>query len=246
MLPERNRVTRPRLAFSCLECSRQKRRCDKSRPQCTTCLRLGKICVYNTGTRDPYTGRVSRMGPQEETTISSTSQDLTECVDDDHIPASGSHHNTDGDNPAVDVFRGSRTRVGARERHVGQGFWAFVEDKNLTDQLSIPRYLFYNEPEGEPFMPPSYISSFALAKLLTRLPTKPVCDALLQAFLVRVYPIYPCISYSGSYCPVVTPSSLLVPNCSKIPPMSVLFGPLCSPVHRPFPLQNGIQPRSMI
>ncbi|KAJ5749880.1 hypothetical protein N7533_006908 [Penicillium manginii] len=134
------------------------------------------------------------MGPQEETTISSTSQDLTECVDDDHIPASGSHHNTDGDNPAVDVFRGSRTRVGARERHVGQGFWAFVEDKNLTDQLSIPRYLFYNEPEGEPFMPPSYISSFALAKLLTRLPTKPVCDALLQAFLVRVYPIYPLIN----------------------------------------------------
>ncbi|KAJ5989267.1 hypothetical protein N7481_004477 [Penicillium waksmanii] len=134
------------------------------------------------------------MGPHEET-ISSTSQDLiVGCVDNDYIPASGRHHNTGVYNSDVDVSRGSRTRVGARERHVGQGFWAFVEDKNVADRISIPRHLFYNEPEGEPSMPPPYISSFALAKLLPRLPTKPVCDALLQSFLLRVYPIYPLIN----------------------------------------------------
>jgi hypothetical protein len=134
------------------------------------------------------------MGPQEEA-ISSTAQDLiVGCVDNGYISSCDSHRNTDMDNLDVDVYRGSRTRVGARERHVGQGFWAFVEDKNVADTISIPRYLFYNEPEGEPSMPPPYISSFALAKLLPRLPTKPVCDALLQSFLVRVYPIYPLIN----------------------------------------------------
>lgn len=189
MPPKPHRVTRPRLAFSCLECGRQKRRCDKLRPRCTTCQRLGRTCVYNTGSRDPETGRVTGRGSQtvqHEQTIAHSPPSLVEHADNTATPSL--------DSLPTDIFLGSRLRRGARERQIGQGFWAFLNEKERPGGASFYHNLFYDEPEDEPSMPPSYISSLGLAKLLRHLPTKPVCDALLQSFLVRVYPIYPVVN----------------------------------------------------
>lgn len=48
----------------------------------------------------------------------------------------------------------------------------------------------YDIPDNVPL---PYIDSLGLAELLTTLPQKEVCDALLQSFLISVYPIHPLI-----------------------------------------------------
>lgn len=223
-----HRVARPRLAFNCLECSRQKRRCDKLKPQCTTCLRLGRTCIYNIGTRDPETGRVSRTIIYKETIASSTSQDTRELKGDidnnKTITGASRDRVTRLDKLPIDAFRGLKLQRGARERYISKGFWAFLKDQDNTGGASIHQSLFYNEPKSDPSMPPSYILSLGLAKLLLHLPSKPICDTLLRSFLDRVHPIFPLIdfpSFMGQYRLFwrffASDSSLLHPELLKDP-----------------------------
>ncbi|OQE28578.1 hypothetical protein PENSTE_c003G04257 [Penicillium steckii] len=185
-MPPKRKVTRPRLAFNCLECGRQKRRCDKLKPKCTNCQRLDKTCIYNTGTRDPETGRVSRPKVSEEP-VSSVSRGSIAIINNDDLPSHDEdRHDYMGTLPPR-FFSGSRIGRGARERYIGLGFWAYLRDHNIPGQPSIYQNLYYGEPDDGPSLPASYVSSIRLAELLTQKPTKPVCDALLQSFLLRVH-----------------------------------------------------------
>lgn len=183
-MPPEKRVTRPRLAFNCLECGRQKRRCDKLKPQCTNCQRVGKTCIYNTGTRDPETGRVSRPKLSDETK-SSVSRCSLDNANHNDIPSRAEDRH---DLPPK-FFSGARIGRGAREKYIGLGFWASLRDHNIPGQSSIYQDLFYGQPD-DPSSPTPYVSSVTLVEILTQIPTRAVCDALVQSFLLRVHPAF--------------------------------------------------------
>ena len=204
-------ISRPRLITVCLVCRAKRKKCDKTRPQCGECARSGADCVYSTRERDLQTGRVflgeeenpvgngitapqvfnSEMQDYQATTINdSTTYDETipetVLLPSDHIA----------------IQRGSRIR------NISKTFWGFVngqvsqsirpqEDNSwvvlTVIQERLSNSVLFDEDKRPADMPPSHISSSSLAKVLHALPTKPVSNALFQAFLVSVYPIHPLV-----------------------------------------------------
>ncbi|CAK49101.1 uncharacterized protein An10g00100 [Aspergillus niger] len=79
-------------------------------------------------------------------------------------------------------------RRGARVRYIGQAFWGFVAGKEtLGDDF------FDCNRDASTEQPLTHISSLGMFNLLRSLPTKPVSDALLDAFFFAVWPLSPLV-----------------------------------------------------
>ncbi|RDK39833.1 C6 zinc finger domain protein [Aspergillus phoenicis ATCC 13157] len=79
-------------------------------------------------------------------------------------------------------------RRGARVRYIGQAFWGFVAGKEtLSDDF------FDCNRDASVERPLTHISSLGMFNLLRSLPTKPVSDALLDAFFFAVWPLSPLV-----------------------------------------------------
>ncbi|CRG86472.1 hypothetical protein PISL3812_03478 [Talaromyces islandicus] len=79
-------------------------------------------------------------------------------------------------------------RRGGRVRYISKSFWGFVAgQESLSDDfLDENRHASLD-------LPPPHIAVTGLAILLRSLPTKPVCDALLHAFFIAVWPVMPLV-----------------------------------------------------
>ncbi|KAH8698354.1 hypothetical protein BGW36DRAFT_144614 [Talaromyces proteolyticus] len=79
-------------------------------------------------------------------------------------------------------------RRGARIQYIGKAFWGFVAGReSLSDSF------FDENRHALPDLPLPHIAAASLANLLRSLPTKPVCDVLLQAFFIAVWPLAPLV-----------------------------------------------------
>lgn len=192
MLPKTHEVKRPRLALSCVLCRRRKVKCGKELPQCRNCERLGEACVYNTGTRDPLTGRVLRVAEDD---IRENTETLLHNGDGQSLPHEDLiRRDGQGNDPELEVLENERVlppehlsiQQGSRYRYIGRSFWASVSGQEKLNE-------FFHEPEGPTDLPPPHISPTLVVKSLHALPTKPRCDVLLDLFLFSVHPIYPLI-----------------------------------------------------
>lgn len=190
MPPKSREVKRPRLALSCVVCRRRKVRCGKELPQCHNCERLGNTCVYNTGTRDPSTGRVLRVVEEHIRGSTETLRDDGNVLSrpDEYAVREDGQDKT----PELEVSGRERdlppehlsTQRGSRSRYIGRSFWASVSGQEQ------PNDFFYDEPEGPTDLPPPHLSFTLLAKTLHALPKKLTCDVLLNSFFTGVYPVY--------------------------------------------------------
>ena len=193
-LPEARQVKRPRLALNCVICRRRKVRCGKEQPQCRNCERLGETCVYNIGTRDPTTGRVLPATEEEESSEPPPSNDAVippprnpESSRQDGQDVALVQHQVPGDELPLPpdhefVQRGSLSRL------IGKSFWGFV-----TGQEKLNDAFFCDKHDEPADLPPSYISFVSMTKSLFALPNKPVCEALLNSFMVGVHPVHPVV-----------------------------------------------------
>ncbi|KAJ5289929.1 Cytochrome P450 [Penicillium atrosanguineum] len=180
-------VKRPRLALSCLVCSRRKVRCGREQPHCSNCHRLGETCVYNTGTRDPGTGRVLRAGELEEGNSGESSISNLPEFRDNPQPKAPSEQESSPDTVVLPSNYLS-TQHDSQLRYVGKSFWGFVNgQEHLNDS-----FFFENDYPAD--IPPPHVSVTSLVQCLHLLPTKLASNALVQAFIFGVYPIFPLIS----------------------------------------------------
>ncbi|KAL3492159.1 hypothetical protein BJX62DRAFT_236596 [Aspergillus germanicus] len=77
---------------------------------------------------------------------------------------------------------------GSRARYISPAFWGFVAgNESISDDF------FDDDRNADPELPPSYISSMGIARLLKSLPTKAVSDALLEVFFLAVWPLTPLV-----------------------------------------------------
>ncbi|KAJ5693140.1 hypothetical protein N7462_002563 [Penicillium macrosclerotiorum] len=186
-----HQVKRPRLALSCLVCRRRKVKCGKEQPRCQNCERMGETCVYNTGIRDPQTGRVCHSTEQKEgnTTTELSFNGQLGYEEPNQENSSSNQYISQESSVSVPVDHIS-FQPGSRVRHIGKTFWGFVNGQ--VRKLSYTSIL-KKRPSG---MPPPHISSVSLAKTMGLLPTKPVSDTLVRSFFVSVYPIHPVLDIS--------------------------------------------------
>jgi Fungal Zn(2)-Cys(6) binuclear cluster domain./Fungal specific transcription factor domain. len=199
-------VKRPRLALSCLVCTRRKVRCGREQPHCSNCERLGETCVYNPGTRDPGTGRVLRAGDNEDSNDGEGPMPNTQKPGN-HQSSLDMFFKAPEQGAPYDALALSRDRLSVRNaqfRYVGKSFWGFLNshvccvyhckaESSSTPQERLTDSMFHDDND-QPDLPPSHISVTLLAKSLHLFPTKHASDALVQAFKVGVYTIFPLIN----------------------------------------------------
>ncbi|KAJ5605719.1 hypothetical protein N7510_008500 [Penicillium lagena] len=210
--PESYPIKRPRLALSCIVCRRRKVRCGKEQPQCNNCVRMNEACVYNIGARDPWTGRVQRAAEEDAVSQKASSNDkmapdvtnqrarLNQDIQRNRGNSnSGDPHGKIGsegtlDSPLKETIYALPSdylimQGGSRTRYISKSFWGFMNgNPNLNNA-----FFFDEDSDASTDIPPPHISSLFLVRALGSLPTKPVSDALTDAFLVGIYPILPLV-----------------------------------------------------
>lgn len=132
-------VKRPRLALSCLVCTRRKVRCGREQPHCSNCERLGETCVYNPGTRDPGTGRVLRAGDNEDSNDGEGPMPNTQKPGN-HQSSLDMFFKAPEQGAPYDALALSRDRLSVRNaqfRYVGKSFWGFVNSHVCCVYLTV-------------------------------------------------------------------------------------------------------------
>ncbi|KAJ6131521.1 hypothetical protein N7523_001227 [Penicillium sp. IBT 18751x] len=103
-----------------------------------------------------------------------------------------------------------------QSRYVGKSFWGFVNGQEYLNDS------FFFESDYPADLPPPHISVASLANCLRLFPSKLASNALVQAFIYGVYPIFPLINLQkfqsdcelfwrcfGAEGPMAPPSSLV-------------------------------------
>ncbi|KAL9598935.1 MAG: hypothetical protein Q9179_003736 [Wetmoreana sp. 5 TL-2023] len=113
------------------------------------------------------------------------------------VPQRASPSLDDGQHASGTGIRDSPTagyvsaRHEARVRHANPAFWAYVKGYESTCEAFL-------DGAEDPVRTPTetHIDRPALAKLLSHLPSKQICNTLLYSFLISVHPLYPLIHVS--------------------------------------------------